>query len=73
MLEVRIRCPVALEIFRDQEGGERTSFRVIGFSSRVKCVNFVNVFRGSRSASSDKLFEVKTRVVKFGRDEARVD
>lgn len=55
------------------ESAKPTSFRVIGFSSRVKCVNLVNVFRGSRSASSDKLFEVKTRVVKFGRDEARVD
>jgi hypothetical protein len=52
---------------------ELTSFRVIGFSSRVKCVSFVKFCSGARSASSDMLFEVKTRVVKFGRDEARVD
>lgn len=51
---------------------EYTSFLVTGFSSRLKCVNLGNVLSGSRSASSAKLFAVRTRVVRFGSEVARV-
>ena len=49
-----------------------TSFLVIGFSSSVKCVSFEKCRKGSRSANSAKLLEVKTRFVRFGMDWARL-
>lgn len=49
-----------------------TSLRVTGFSSSVRCVSRGKLRKGSRSASSARLFEVRTRVVKFGIELARV-
>lgn len=49
-----------------------TSFRVTGFSSSERCVSRGKVRRGSKSASSAKLFEVSVRVVRLGIDLARV-
>ena len=49
-----------------------TSRRVTGFSSNDRCVSFVKPLRPSRSASSAKLFEVRTRVVRFGIEVARL-
>ena len=50
-----------------------TSFRVIGFSNRIKCVKCVRFFRGSISASSERLFAVRTRVCRLGIDCPKVD
>ena len=49
-----------------------TSLRVTGFSSRVRCVSRGKLRKGSKSASSARLFEVRTRVVRFGIELARV-
>ena len=50
----------------------RTSRRVTGFSSRDRCVSLVKFLSTSRSASSAKLFEVKTKVRRFGIELGRV-
>ena len=49
-----------------EEVGRLTSFLVTGFSNNTKCVSRPNVANTSRSASSAKLFEVSTSVVRFG-------
>lgn len=49
-----------------------TSLRVTGFSSRVRCVSRGKLRKESKSASSARLFEVRTRVVRFGIEWARV-
>lgn len=43
-----------------------------GFSSSIRCVSLAKWLRGSRSASSAKLLDVRTRVVRFGIDFASV-
>ena len=43
-----------------------TSLLTIGFSKRIRCVNFLKPPSGSRSASSLILFFVSTSVVRFG-------
>ena len=48
--------------------GAHTSRLVTGFSSSTRCVSLVKPLRGSRSASSAKLLDVRTRVVRFGID-----
>ncbi len=53
-------------------GAGGTSFLVTGFSSRLKCVSRWKFRSGSRSASSAKLFDVRTRVVRFGIEVARL-
>jgi hypothetical protein len=53
-------------------GAILTSFRVTGFSIRTRCVSLGSVPRASRSASSAKLFDVRTSVVRFGIDCAMV-
>ena len=49
-----------------------TSRLVTGFSSRLRCVSFVNFPKTSRSASSAKLFCVRIKAVKLGIEFARV-
>ena len=51
---------------------DNTSFLVTGFSSKDRCVSLVNLRRGSRSASSARLLEVRTSVVRFGIEAARL-
>ena len=51
----------------------RTSFLVTGFSSNDRWVSRGRSRKGSRSASSAKLFAVRTRVVRLGRFVARFD
>lgn len=45
-----------------------TSLLVTGFCNRTKCVRFRNPANGSRSASSEIWFSVKTSVVRWGID-----
>ena len=49
-----------------------TSFRVTGFSRRETCVSLGKFFKGSRSASSTRLFAVRTRFVRLGIELARL-
>lgn len=51
----------------------RTSRLVTGFSSKERCVSLGKFRRGSRSASSAKLFDVRIREVRFGNEFASVD
>lgn len=62
--------PVARKHWAFRIRATPTSFRVTGFSSKLKCVNLARFRNGSRSASSEMLFDVKTNVVKFGKDVA---
>lgn len=52
--------------------GKRTSFRVTGFSSRDRWVRWESWRSGSRSASSEMLFAVSTRVLMPGVEVASV-
>lgn len=59
--------------FKDQRAKEKhTSFLATGLSSRTKCVNRDKPRRLSKSANSVKLFEVKTKLVRWGTDDASV-
>jgi len=49
-----------------------TSRLATGFSINTKCVSFEKCLSGSRSASSAKLFEVRTSAVRFGIEVARL-
>lgn len=49
-----------------------TSFFATGLSARTRCVKCENLRKGSKSASSVKLFEDKTRFFRFGIDVASV-
>lgn len=44
----------------------RTSFPATGHPTRLTCVSFMNPCKGSRSASSERLFCVSTSVLRFG-------
>ena len=52
---------------------DHTSFRVTGFSNKLKWVNRVQCLKVSRSASSLKLFDVRINVLRFGIEVASVD
>ena len=54
-------------------GSGLTSFLVTGFSSNDKCVSLAKFRNGSKSASSAKLLDVRTRVVRLGMLAARFD
>ena len=47
-------------------GANRTSFLVTGFSDKLRCVSRRKFLRGSRSASSAKLLDVRMRVSRLG-------
>ena len=50
-----------------------TSFLVTGFSNNDRCVSRKNFPSTSKSASSAKLFDVRTRVARFGIEFGSVD
>ena len=56
----------------NQKIKQRTSFLVTGFSKSTKCVSTGKVPSTSKSANSAKLFAVRTNVVRYGSDCARV-
>lgn len=44
----------------------RTSFLVTGLSIKLKCVNILKPFNGSKSANSEMLLAVSINVVRLG-------
>lgn len=72
MLDLRQSSPYPPTLHPKRNSTKRTSFLVTGFSINTKCVNRVNVASTSRSANSAKLFEVRTKVERLGREFARV-
>lgn len=51
---------------------KHTSFLVTGFSNNDKCVSLLNLLKGSRSASSLRLFAASASTCRFGIEFAKV-